>query len=254
MRKAGKVQGVNGEKRISETTPGVPRSAFPVTRATVFVIDDDPWVRKGVSRLLRSAGYEVETFASARDFLDRPGSSPRGPAFGDISHSFGGAAGSEVPLSEACCLVLDIRMPGLSGLDLQNELAKAEHSMPIVFITGHGDVPTSVMAMRKGAVDFLTKPFDQKDLLAAVRLALDKDREARRIQAGTIEARDRIATLTSREREVLARVTAGHLNKQIAAELGICEATVKVHRGRVMRKIGVWSVADLVRVCERGVR
>jgi FixJ family two-component response regulator len=197
-------------------------------RSTVFLIDDDPSVRKGLSRLLRIAGYEVESFASAQEFLDRP--------------RFDGCG----------CLVLDIRMPGLSGLSLQEELAKADYSMPIIFITGHGDIPTSVQAMQKGAVDFLAKPFDKKDLLKAVKTAIEKDRTARPVHAERIRARECIDTLTPREREVMTRVIAGLLNKQIAGELDITEATVKVHRGRVMEKMKVISVADLVRKAASG--
>jgi FixJ family two-component response regulator len=203
---------------------------------SVFVVDDDPSVRKGLSRLLQSAGYEVETFPSARAFLDRPQSAIPNPQ-----------SESRNPPSPSC-LILDVQMPGLNGLDLQEKLGGGEDSMPIIFITGHGDIPMSVRAMKKGAVDFLAKPFDRRDLLAAISVALSKDRAARQRRAKTQAIRDREQTLTPCERGVMARVIAGLLNKQIAAELGIEEGTVKVHRGRVMTKMGVQSVAELVKL------
>jgi FixJ family two-component response regulator len=203
---------------------------------SVFVVDDDPSVRKGLSRLLQSAGYEVETFPSARAFLDRPQSAIPNPQ-----------SESRNPPSPSC-LILDVQMPGLNGLDLQEKLGGGEDSMPIIFITGHGDIPMSVRAMKKGAVDFLAKPFDRRDLLAAIGVALSKDRAARQRRAKTQAIRDREQTLTPCERGVMAWVIAGLLNKQIAAELGIEEGTVKVHRGRVMTKMGVQSVAELVKV------
>ncbi len=193
----------------------------------VFVIDDDPSVRKALERLMRSAGHRAETFGSAREFLQR-------------QHHHGPA-----------CLVLDVRMPGLTGLDLQEALAAAGYTMPIIFVTGHGDVPTSVRAMKAGAVDFLTKPFDDQALLGAVRDALERDRAARRERAEVKAVRTRLEKLTPREREVLSLLVTGMLNKQIAYDLGITERTVKVHRGRVMEKMQAGSVAELVRLAER---
>jgi RNA polymerase sigma factor (sigma-70 family) len=190
-------------------------------------VDDDESVRRGVGRLLRSAGHEVEVFPSAQEFLqevtsDRPG-----------------------------CIVLDVRMPGIDGLDLQGELAARGIILPIVFITGFADVPMSVQAMKAGAIDFLPKPFDDDALVSAVRLALEKDREKRLAKGLEAEIRSLFERLTPREREVFEGVVAGMLNKQIAAKLGIAEKTVKVHRGRVMEKMEVDSVADLVRMAER---
>jgi FixJ family two-component response regulator len=193
----------------------------------VFVIDDDPSVRKSLSRLLRSVGHSVETFSSAEEFLAR--------------EHFDGIG----------CILLDVQMPGLSGMDLQAELSKAETSMPIVFITGHGDIPMSVEAMRKGAVHFLIKPFDDNDLLAAVREAIEKDRKAKAEQAEIQDIRQRMNLLTPRENEILRYVIAGVLNKQIAFKLNIAEKTVKIHRGRVMEKLCVDSVAELVRLAEK---
>jgi len=193
----------------------------------VFVIDDDPSVRKSLSRLLRSVGHLVETFSSAEEFLAR--------------EHFDGIG----------CILLDVQMPGLSGMDLQAELSKAETSMPIVFITGHGDIPMSVEAMRKGAVHFLSKPFDDNDLLAAVREAIEKDRRAKAEQAEVQDIRRRLSLLTPREYEVLCYVITGMLNKQIAFTLNIAEKTVKIHRGRVMEKLCVDSVAELVRLAEK---
>jgi len=195
--------------------------------ATVFVIDDDASVRKSLSRLLRSAGYATETFASAEEFLGRD--------------HFEGVG----------CILLDVKMPGLSGMDLQEELNKADYHMPIVFVTGHGDIPMTVEAMKKGAVDFLTKPFDEEELLQALRAAIEKDRNARAEHTEVYEIRRLIELLTPRENEILRYVVAGMLNKQIALELGIAEKTVKVHRGRVMEKLGMDSVAELVRLAEK---
>jgi FixJ family two-component response regulator len=196
-------------------------------KSIVFIIDDDASIRKSLSRLLRSAGFEVETFASAELFLER--------------EHYDGIG----------CLVLDVRMPGISGIDLQDELGKADYSMPIVFITGHGDIPMGVHAMKKGAVDFLAKPFEDEELLQAVRDAIEKDTRGRAEYAEVHEVRERIALLTDRELDVLSYVITGKLNKQIAYELGIAEKTVKVHRGRIMEKLGVDSVADLVRLAEK---
>jgi FixJ family two-component response regulator len=193
-------------------------------KATVFVIDDDPSVRKSLSRLLRSVGHAVETFSSAEEFLAR--------------EHFGGIG----------CMILDVQMPGLSGIDLQAELSKAETSMPIVFITGHGDIPMSVEAMRKGAVHFLSKPFDDNDLLRAMREAIERDRKAKAEQVEIHDIRNRLSLLTPREYEILRYVITGMLNKQITFTLNIAEKTVKIHRGRVMEKLRVDSVAELVRL------
>ncbi len=203
------------------------RSLMTAFNPTVFVIDDDASIRKSLSRLLRSAGYTAETFSSAEEFLRR--------------EHFEGAG----------CILLDVQMTGLSGMDLQEELNKADYHMPIVFITGHGDIPMSVEAMKKGAVDFLTKPFDDEQLLQALRAAIEKDQNARAEYTEVLEIRRRIELLTPREDEILRYVVTGMLNKQIALKLGIAEKTVKVHRGRVMEKLGVDSVAELVRLAEK---
>lgn len=193
---------------------------------TVFIVDDDPSVRKSLTRLVASAGYRVQAFASAQAFLDRP------------------------PSTGPCCLVLDVRMPGLTGLDLQKALAHAPHRAAIVFITGHGDIPTTVQAMKAGAVDLLTKPFAGKDLLEAIQRALARDTRERSTQARIEEIQQRVQRLTPRETEVFALVVTGMLNKQIAAELGVCQGTVKVHRARVMEKMGAGSLAELVRLAD----
>jgi len=192
----------------------------------VFVIDDDASMRTSLSSLFRSVGLKVEVFDSAADFLKvgRP--------------------------DAASCLVLDVRLPGVSGLDFQAELAKANVRIPIVFITGHGDIPMTVKAMKAGAVEFLTKPFREQDLLDAVRLGLERDRARRAGEAILSELRGRFEALTSREQEVMAFVTSGLMNKQIAADLGVSEITVKVHRGNVMRKMAAKSLADLVRMAD----
>jgi FixJ family two-component response regulator len=194
----------------------------------VFVVDDDPSVRKSLTRLVAAAGYAVEAFPSAREFLARP-------------------------LSEGpCCLVLDVRMPGLTGLALQEALAAAGHRLSIVFITGYGDVPTTVKAMKGGAVDFLTKPVNDRALLGAIERALSRARQLRREQVIITDVQDRIRTLTPRETEVFALVVTGLLNKQIAAQLGVGEKMVKVHRGRVMQKMRAGSLAELVRLADQG--
>jgi FixJ family two-component response regulator len=192
----------------------------------VFVIDDDASMRTSLSSLFRSVGLKVEVFDSAADFLKigRP--------------------------EAASCLVLDVRLPGVSGLDFQAELVKANIRIPIVFITGHGDIPMTVKAMKAGAVEFLTKPFREQDLLDAVRLGLERDRTRRAGEAILSELRGRFEALTSREQEVMAFVTSGLMNKQIAADLGVSEITVKVHRGNVMRKMSAKSLADLVRMAD----
>ena len=195
--------------------------------ATVFVVDDDASVRKALERSIRTAGLNVKIFTSAREFLEQ--GAPEGVG----------------------CLVLDIRMPGLSGLELQAELNSRNIRLPIIFITGHGDIPMSVQAMKGGAVDFLPKPFKSSDLLRGIQQALEQDDHRQRSRAASPEVRRRIQTLTPREREVLNLVVKGRLNKQIAAELGAAIRTVKVHRGRVMQKMAVQSVADLVRAVER---
>jgi FixJ family two-component response regulator len=193
----------------------------------VFVIDDEPSVRKALARLLRSAGRRVETFASAEQFLNR-------------EHYDGPG-----------CLVLDVYLPGLTGLDLQAALARADYHLPIIFISGRSDIPTSVRAMKAGAADFLLKPFKDRDLIEAVRLSLAKDREARAARHVIQDIQRHVQALTRREREVMSLVVTGKLNKQIGYELGISEKTVKVHRARVMEKLGVGSVADLVRMAEK---
>ena len=194
---------------------------------TIFVIDDDASLRKSLSRLLRSAGYTTEAFASAEEFLARD--------------HYGGIG----------CLLLDVQMPGLSGMDLQKELNKADYHMPIIFITGHGDIPMSVEAMKDGALDFLTKPFHDKELLQVIEKAIEKDTYVRAEYDEILEIRRRIERLTLRENEILGYIITGMLNKQIAFELGIAEKTVKVHRGRIMEKLCVASVAELVRLAEK---
>ncbi len=194
---------------------------------TVFLIDDDASIRRSLARELRAAGFRVETFASAQDYLDRP------------------------PAAGIACIVADLRMPGLSGLDLQASLARANRELPMVFISGYGDIPTSVRAMKAGAVNFLPKPFTEGEILAAIAEALARGAQldGRRKEQAHLHARFR--ALTGREREVCALVVAGLLNKVIADRLSIAEKTVKIHRARVMKKMGAASIADLVRMAER---
>ena len=203
------------------------RMVQPATNEIVYVVDDDSSIREAVSSLLRSVGLHVETFGSAREFLRAPR--------------------AESP----ACLVLDVRLPDGSGLDVPDELRNLDVPLPIIYITGHGTIPMSVRAMKSGALEFLTKPFRDEDLLGAIKVALERDRRAKADRSEATEARRRIERLTPREREVLELVVAGKMNKQIAAQLGTAEQTVKQHRGRVMRKLEVDSVADLVRVVER---
>jgi FixJ family two-component response regulator len=192
----------------------------------VLVVDDDPSVRKSLTRLLASADYAVEAFASAQEFLTRE------------------------PHPGPCCLVLDVRMPGLTGIQLQELLAATGRRMSIVFVTGHADVPTSVKAMKAGAVDLLTKPVDVQDLIAAIQRAVTRDEHDRASETRLAEVRRRVGMLTAREIEVFARVVTGMLNKQIGAALGIGEKSVKVHRARVMEKMQAGSVAELVRLAD----
>jgi FixJ family two-component response regulator len=198
-----------------------------MTDAVVYVVDDDESVCRALARLIRSAGLPAETFRSAGAFLEHP------------------------VADRPACLILDLRLPGPSGLDLQEALRRSGRDVPIVFITGHGDVPTTVQAMKGGAVDFLQKPFNDEELLECVQRALARSRAHRTAQAEKGELQGRLVTLTPREREVLLQVVVGKLNKQIAADLGIAEKTIKVHRGRVMHKMRASSVADLVRMVEK---
>ncbi len=206
-------------------------SAQAEQHETVFVIDDDAALREALASLFRSVGLQVKAFASAPEFL--AAKLPDGPT----------------------CLVLDVRLPGLSGLDFQAELAEANVDIPIVFMTGHGDIPMTVRAMKAGAVEFLPKPFRDQDMLDAVQQGLERDRNRRKSATDVARLKATLDTLTSREQEVMSLVTAGLMNKQIAGELGVSEITVKVHRGNVMRKMGAKSLAELVRMADAlGVR
>jgi FixJ family two-component response regulator len=198
-----------------------------MSEPTVFLVDDDPSARRGLTRLVRAAGMTAEPFASAEGFL--------------ASGRLGGPG----------CIVLDVQMPEMTGPELQEVLSKAEYCIPIIFLSAHGDVPTTAQAMKKGAVDFLTKPVDADDLLAAIRASLAKDAENRALHAEMSSVREHLETLTPREHEVMTYVITGMLNKQIAARLEISEETVKIHRRRVMQKFGIRSVAELVRFCEK---
>jgi RNA polymerase sigma factor (sigma-70 family) len=200
---------------------------MPASEAVLFVIDDDASVRKAMARLLKSTGHQVEVYSSAEEFLRRP-------------HYDGPG-----------CLILDVQMPGLTGIELQASLAKAGYFLPIIFVSGHSDIPISVKAMKAGAVDFLTKPFQAADLLEAVRVSLKKDSEASALREESRSIQQCLQALTEREREVLRWVISGLLNKQIAYELGISEKTVKVHRARVMQKMQSDSVAELVRLVQK---
>jgi FixJ family two-component response regulator len=200
---------------------------MPDAKPTVLVIDDDPALRDSVARLLRSLGLDARLFASISEFLGSD--PPDGPT----------------------CLVLDVRLPGKSGLDLQRELATANRELPIIFITGHGDIPMSVQAMKGGAIEFLTKPFRDQELLDAIQLGLSRDR-ARRVNEEALAAlRDRFGSLSPREREIMVQVARGRLSKQIAGDIGISEATVKVHRSRAMRKMNVRSLPELGRMVDQ---
>ena len=197
------------------------------SESVVFVVDDDPSVRSAIKRLIGSMGLQVELFGSAQDFL-----------------------ASKLP-NVPSCLVLDIRLPGISGLNLQHQLAKANIQIPIIFITAHGDITMTVRAMKAGAVEFLTKPFRDQDLLDAIQLALERDRNRRHQEAELAVLRDRFDSLSPREREVVALVVSGMLNKQIAAQIGAAENTVKVHRSRAMEKMNATSLADLIKMLQR---
>ena len=196
------------------------------TAPIVFVIDDDGSIRAAISSLIRSVGLRVEVFASVSEFLAH-------------KHS-----------STTSCLILDVRLPGVSGLEFQSELAKANAEIPIIFITGHGDIPMTVKAMKAGAVEFLTKPFRDQDLLDAIQIALERARVKNEKDSAVSDLKRKFSTLTPREQEVMSWVTGGLLNKQVAAEIGVTEITVKVHRGSVMRKMAAKSFADLVRMAD----
>jgi FixJ family two-component response regulator len=196
------------------------------SQAAVFIVDDDAAVRDALAALFQSVGLQVKTFPSAQEFLQ-----------------------TKLPDCPSC-LVLDVRLPGMSGLDFQSELLKADVQVPIIFMTGHGDIPMTVRAMKAGAVEFLTKPFRDQDMLDAVQLAHAKDRQRRELDQSTSRLRSDFETLTSREKEIMKLVASGLINKQIAGEIGLSEITVKVHRGSLMRKLGAKSLADLIRMAD----
>ena len=205
---------------------------MPDANSTVFVIDDDPHLRASVGRLLRSLGLDAQLFASISDFL---------------SHVRSAGCPPDVPT----CLVLDVRLPGESGLDFQRELAAANKELPIIFITGHGDIPMSVQAMKGGAIEFLTKPFRDQDLLEAIQLGLSRDRTRRENEKALAALRERFELLTPRERAIMIQVAQGRLSKQIAGDIGIAEATVKVHRSRLMHKMKARSLPELSRMADK---
>ena len=200
---------------------------MPDVKSTVLVIDDDPDLRNSIGRLLRSLGIDARLFASVSDFLNSD--PPDGPA----------------------CLVLDVRLPGQSGLDFQRELAAANKQLPIIFITGHGDIPMSVQAMKGGAIEFLTKPFRDQELLDAIQLGLSRDRARRENEMALTALKERFGSLSPREREIMIQVARGRLSKQIAGDIGIAEATVKVHRSRAMRKMNARSLPELGRIADK---
>ena len=214
----------NRDKRLIAVIHG---TAIPDASSTVLVIDDDAELRASVGRLLRSVGVTVQLFGSIADFLRSD--PPDGPT----------------------CLVLDVRLPGQSGLDLQRELAEANRELPIIFITGHGDIPMSVQAMKRGAIEFLTKPFRDQDLLDAIQLGLFRDRERRENEKDLVDLRERFGSLSPREREIMIQVARGRLSKQIAHDIGIAEATVKVHRSRAMQKMKAGSLPELGRMADK---
>jgi FixJ family two-component response regulator len=208
-----------------------PKLSTESAQPLVFIVEDDPSMRRALGNLFQSVGLEVEVFGSASEMLQ-----------------------TKLP-DVASCLVLDVRLPGLSGLDFQTELAKANIHIPIIFMTGHGDIPMTVRAMKGGAVDFLAKPFRDQDMLDAVVMAIERDRKRREADKIVVSLQSLLDTLTPREREILALVSSGLLNKQIAAELGLAEITVKIHRGHIMKKMAARSLADLVRKAETlGIR
>lgn len=211
--------------------PKPPQLSAKADEPIVFVVDDDPSMRRALTNLFQSVGLQVEALGSAQEML------------------------RSKPPDVPSCLVLDVRLPGLSGLDLQADLAKANIRIPIIFITGHGDIPMSVRAMKSGAVDFLTKPVRDQDLLDAVAAAIERDRKQRNVNKTIAMVRSRFETLTQRERDVLVLVASGLMNKQVAAELGLAEITIKIYRGQIMRKMGARSLAELVRMTEMlGIR